>query len=233
MAHMFMYGEDLLRRCMRATFTDASTLGILMGDTNMPCDKIEDTLRYGDIGSAQNVDYHPRPQLLESCFSNIKEGRAGFTFFAHPKPLECTDFIFAGDAEVDPVKPLPRVGSLDGEHIAIAARVVFNGPPGHAISSLLPGESSGASTPGCHHGVAQRDIDAAKKLLERKTEEDMWVPDAWTNLTKAVRSGRAVWAIEEFERRHGMPPHPYTLMKMLDDSQSPWQMKKLNDSQSP
>ena len=59
------------------------------------------------------------------------------------------------------------------------------------------------------------------------------VPDALTNLTKAVRSGRAVWAIEEFERRHGMPPHPYTLMKMLDDSQSPWQMKMLSDSQSP
>ena len=41
------------------------------------------------------------------------------------------------------------------------------------------------------------------------------VPDAWTNLTKAVRSGRAVRAIEEFERRHDMPPHPYTLMMFL------------------
>ena len=41
------------------------------------------------------------------------------------------------------------------------------------------------------------------------------VPDARTILTKAVRSGRAVQAIEEFECRHDMPPHPYTLMNML------------------
>ena len=41
------------------------------------------------------------------------------------------------------------------------------------------------------------------------------VPDALTILTKAVRSGRAGQAIEEFERRHDMPPHPYTLMCML------------------
>ena len=168
-------GEDMLRRCMRATFTDVSTLGIVMGDTNMTCGQVEDATQYGHIGSTRLVEYHPGPQLLEICSSNMKEGRAGKSYFAHPKPKECTDFIFAGDAEVDPVKPLPLV-SLDGEHIAIAARVVFNGPLSHAISSLLPGESSGASTRGCHHGVAQRDIDAAKKMLERKTPEDMWVP---------------------------------------------------------
>ena len=46
----------MLRRCMRATFTEASTLGIVMGDTNMLCDQVEDTLRYGDIGSARDVD---------------------------------------------------------------------------------------------------------------------------------------------------------------------------------
>ena len=64
-----MAGEDMLRRCMRATFTDDSTLGIVMGDTNMPCDQIEDTLRYGDIGSVHNVDYHPRPENPEACFA--------------------------------------------------------------------------------------------------------------------------------------------------------------------
>ena len=41
------------------------------------------------------------------------------------------------------------------------------------------------------------------------------VPDARAILTKAVRSGQAVQAIEEFERRHDMPLHPYTLMKKL------------------
>ena len=55
------------------------------------------------------------------------------------------------------------------------------------------------------------------------------VPDALTILTKALRSGCAAWAIEAFERRHGTPPHPYTLMMMLGDSQSPWQMKMLNE----
>ena len=177
-------GEDMLRRCMRATFTDASTLGIVMGDTNMLCDKVEDALRYGDIGSACVVDYHPGPVFLEPSQANVDAGRPGSSFFAHPKPAHCTDFIFASDADVDPVMPLPLLVGLDGEHAAIAAKVVFNGPPGHAISSLLPGASSGASTPAIggastpayDRDVAQRDIDAAKKILGRKTAEDAWVP---------------------------------------------------------
>ena len=41
------------------------------------------------------------------------------------------------------------------------------------------------------------------------------MPDARAILTTAVRSGRALQAIEEFEKRHDMPPHPHTLMKML------------------
>ena len=41
------------------------------------------------------------------------------------------------------------------------------------------------------------------------------VGDARAKLTKAVRSGRALQAIEEFEQRHGMPPHLHTLMTML------------------
>ena len=142
-AHVAMAGEDMLRRCMRATFTDASTLGILMGDTNMQCDKVEDTLRYGDMGTAQNIDYHPRPELLDSC---LDAGRPADSVFAHLKVAQCTDFIFAGDAEVEPVESHPQLVGLDGEHVAIAATVVFNGPPGHAISTLLPGASSDAST---------------------------------------------------------------------------------------
>ena len=166
---------------MRATFTEASTLGIAMGDTNMLCDKVEDALRYGDIGSACVVDYHPGPVFLESSQANVDAGRPGSSFVAHPMPAHCTDFIFAGDADV---KPLLLLVGLDGEHVAIAAKVVFNGPPGHVISSLPPGASSGASTsaiggastPAYHHGVTQRDIDAAKKILGRKTAEDAWVP---------------------------------------------------------
>ena len=169
---------------MRATFTEASTLGIAMGDTNMLCDKVEDALRYGDIGSARDVDYHPGPVFLESFQANVDAGRPGSSFVAHPMPAHCTDFIFAGDADVDPVKPLPLLVGLDGEHVAIAAKVVFNGPPGHVISSLPPGASSvastpaigNASTPAYHHGVTQRDIDAAKEILGRKTAEDAWVP---------------------------------------------------------
>ena len=41
------------------------------------------------------------------------------------------------------------------------------------------------------------------------------MPDARAILTKAVRSGQALQAIEEFEQRRDMPPHPHTLMKML------------------
>ena len=122
--------------------------------------------------------------FLESSQANVDAGRPGSSFVAHPMPAHCTDFIFAGDADVDPVKPLPLLVGLDGEHVAIAAKVVFNGPPGHAISSLPPGASSvastpaigNASTPAYHHGVTQRDIDAAKEILGRKTAEDAWVP---------------------------------------------------------
>ena len=41
------------------------------------------------------------------------------------------------------------------------------------------------------------------------------MPGALAILTKAVRSGRALQAVEEFEQRHDMPPHPHTLMTML------------------
>ena len=45
------------------------------------------------------------------------------------------------------------------------------------------------------------------------------VADARAILTKAVRStggtAKLKQAIEEFEQRHGMPPHPHTLMTML------------------
>ena len=117
-------GEDMLRRCMRATFTDVSTLGIVMGDTNMTCHQVEDATQYGTVGSPHSVEYHPGPLLLEICSSEMQEGLAPKTFFAHPKPKECTDFIFAGDADVELIKPFPQLVGLDGEHVAIAATVV-------------------------------------------------------------------------------------------------------------
>ena len=41
------------------------------------------------------------------------------------------------------------------------------------------------------------------------------IPDALPMLTKAVHSGEAMTKITEFRRRHGIAPHPHTLMKML------------------
>ena len=41
------------------------------------------------------------------------------------------------------------------------------------------------------------------------------VPDALTIFKRAVRRGRALQAIEEFEWLHDMPAHPYSLLKML------------------
>ena len=52
------------------------------------------------------------------------------------------------------------------------------------------------------------------RLWHDVADEVADVADARTILTKAVRDGTAKRAIEEFERRHGMPPTPHTLIVM-------------------
>ena len=57
---------------MRATFIDASTLGIVMGDTNLPSESIDTVKQYGNIGKVQNCDHHPKEEYLLSCFDADK-----------------------------------------------------------------------------------------------------------------------------------------------------------------
>ena len=100
----------MLRRAMRGAFADASTLGIVMGDTNLQQEFIEDAKRYGDIGNVQNCDHHPKAEYLKTCFDTDKV------------PKHMSDYIFAGDATTEPIEGIRMLG-LDGDHAAILAKV--------------------------------------------------------------------------------------------------------------
>ena len=113
-------GQDMLRRCMQETFTDASTLGIVMGDTNIGCAMIPQVISQGNIGVIQDCDHHPKRP-------NFEWGKCRFV---------TGDYVFAGDATTTPIKCEKLVG-LDFEHVAILAKVTFHGPP--AASASTPG----------------------------------------------------------------------------------------------
>ena len=135
---------------MRATFTDASTLGIVMGDMNLSSECIDRVKQYGSIGKVQNCDHHPKEEYLLSCFD------AGKT------PTLKSDYIFAGNATTTPIKFPTRLG-LDGDHAAILAKVTFDGPP---------------DAPDLSPDVEPQDVNAAERILENLVaKEESWVPD--------------------------------------------------------
>ena len=135
---------------MRATFTDASTLGIVMGDMNLSSECIDRVKQYGSIGKVQNCDHHPKEEYLLSCFD------AGKT------PTLKSDYIFAGNATTTPIKFPTRLG-LDGDHAAILAKVTFDGPP---------------DAPDLSPDVEPQDVNAAERILENLVAKaESWVPD--------------------------------------------------------
>ena len=137
----------MLQRAMRGTFTDASTLGIVMGDTNLQQENIEDVIRYGDIGNVQNCDHHPKAEYLKSCFDTDKI------------PKIKSDYIFAGDAQTEPIEGIRMLG-LDGDHAAILAKVT------RRASTLARPRAP---------DVEEQDVAAAKQILGSNKGET-WVP---------------------------------------------------------
>ena len=121
---MLRNSMEMLRRCMRATFASReSALGIIMGDMNLQIENIPDVLRHGNLGVAQDVDYHPSKDFLndESCFD------------ADFNPPDKSDYIFAGDSMVTPWtgksgKEKIRLLGVYGEHAAMVANVQYYGP---------------------------------------------------------------------------------------------------------
>ena len=71
----------MLRRHMRAIFTDASTLGVVMGDMNLQGDSsIDGVKQFGSIGKIQHCDHHPKENYLESCYKGVHPSKKKLAF---------------------------------------------------------------------------------------------------------------------------------------------------------
>ena len=92
----------MLSACMRATFKDVSTLGIVMGDTNIGCGEVAKVLER-NIGAIQDCDYHPKTPNFNDRLD-----------------LVTGDYVFAGEATTTNI-PCDKLVGLDGDHVAILA----------------------------------------------------------------------------------------------------------------
>ena len=138
-------GQDMLSACMRATFKDVSTLGIVMGDTNIGCGEVAKVLER-NIGAIQDCDYHPKTPNFNDRLD-----------------LVTGDYVFAGEATTTNI-PCDKLVGLDGDHVAILARVTFRGPRcvelADDASTLAPAVTGNPDT-------QPQDVARAEALLGR------------------------------------------------------------------
>ena len=130
---------------MRATFKDVSTLGIVMGDTNIGCGEVAKVLER-NIGAIQDCDYHPKTPNFNDRLD-----------------LVTGDYVFAGEATTTNI-PCDKLVGLDGDHVAILARVTFRGPRcvelADDASTLAPAVTGNPDT-------QPQDVARAEALLGR------------------------------------------------------------------
>ena len=135
----------MLSACMRATFKDVSTLGIVMGDTNIGCGEVAKVLER-NIGAIQDCDYHPKTPNFNDRLD-----------------LVTGDYVFAGEATTTNI-PCDKLVGLDGDHVAILARVTFRGPRcvelADDASTLAPAVTGNPDT-------QPQDVARAEALLGR------------------------------------------------------------------
>ena len=142
----------MLQKCMRATFEDVSTLGIFMGDTNTECQYIpEHVIKSGSIGVVQDCDFHPK--------------KPGWILGKNTKVTG--DYVFAGDARTTEIECQPKPVGLDNQHVAILAKVTYEGQP--ATNALTLGEK-------VDHDIQPQDVAQAEGLLRRLHDEEADLP---------------------------------------------------------
>ena len=92
-------GQDMLACCMRSTFADASTLGVVMGDVNIGCEAINEVKVSGSIGAVQNCDHYPKKPKFHA------DSRGG---------MVTGDYVFGGDTCLEAISgdppPAARLG---------------------------------------------------------------------------------------------------------------------------
>ena len=149
--------QDVLRICLQRCFTDASTLGILMGDLNLSPDFVENA-KMGAVGKVQDVAHHP----VTGWRPRIASGARHHTVF--------TDYIIAGDSEVHPVELVTPLLGLDGDHEAVLARVVYRAD--RASTPVAPVVQA--------PGVTQQDVAEAQAVMSAQEARETPTPTAST-----------------------------------------------------